>query len=333
MKERGGEYFRRIEALWIPDNCEYDLMHQNINTYIDSIQSLSEELAETFGDERGEFFIKNLEMALSLLDTVHARRLANEGEKILRCVKNDRKWQVKLIVKPFINDLLALSIEMQRLQNLAEKEVKLEPVSAIEQHADRADNFSAVSDLIREGEYEQARNMIAGLEEYRAEAMLADLLYLVDSKKYEEAEKLANLLKEKHEGAIRTLAVSADGEQKIILAVDDRPEILAGIISALKERYKVFGVTNGGAALKFLQNKKPDLFILDIDMPGMNGYDLSTSIRRNENHASTPIIFLTGNSSRGHVMKAIQAGGNDFIVKPAAHDVLLTKIAKYLAYK
>jgi len=331
MSKQGSEYFRRIKGLWIPEKCDYNLMHEKINTYIDNIQSLTEAMADSFNDEREEFFVKNLEMTLPLLGAVHARLLKNDGENILRYIKKGRKWQVKLIVKPFINDLLALSIEMQRLQNLAKEETKLEPVSAVEQHADMVDNFSALGGLIREGEYEQAQNMITELEKIRAETMLVDLLDLVAAKKYEEAGELANLLKEKHADAISVLASSAGESPKVILAVDDRPEMLSAVSAALKGRYKVFGVTNGDAALKFLQNKKPDLFILDIDMPRMNGYELSILIRRNKNHASTPIIFLTGNSSRGHVMKALQAGGNDFLVKPVGNDALLKKVGKYLA--
>ncbi|MCL2002804.1 MAG: response regulator [Oscillospiraceae bacterium] len=326
MIEPGNEYFFRIKGLMVPRRCDSTLIHKNINRYIDLAQPLSEKLEKSFTDKRYDFFAANMETALSMLNSVYARWLETEGDIILRWLRDNRMPSASPRIRPFIADMLTLSIEMQRVQNQAKQEF----LSEVEQHADMADNLSAVGSLIGEGEYEQAQSMIAELEEYSPEAMLVNLLDLVTSRQYDKAGELANLLKEKHVDAIKTFGASADAAQKTILAVDDRPEILSGISAALKGRYKVFGVTGGKAALKFLQTRQPDLFILDIDMPDMDGYELSYAIRMMERHAWTPIIFLTGNSSREHVMKAMQAGGNDFIVKPANYDVLLTKAGKYL---
>ena len=118
--------------------------------------------------------------------------------------------------------------------------------------------------------------------------------------------------------------------KKTILSVDDMPEILAGVKAALKEHYNVFGVTGAAEAMKFLLTHKPDLFILDIDMPLIDGYDTATLIRMDENHAATPIIFLTSNVTRGHVMRAIEVGANDYLVKPIDHSLLLEKMQKIL---
>jgi PleD family two-component response regulator len=121
-----------------------------------------------------------------------------------------------------------------------------------------------------------------------------------------------------------------NAHQKMILSVDDMPEILSGVKAALKYHYKVFGVTSAVDAMTFLKNHKPDLFILDIDMPFIDGYDTASFIRKDENHAKTPIIFLTSNATRDHVIKAVESGGNDYIVKPINHSVLLKKVRKYL---
>ena len=329
MKTAESKYFHNIKGLMVPKKCDYDRVHKNINRYIDVVQSLSKALEKSFREERYEFFIRNMDMAQELLCKIYARWLETEGEVILRCVKSGRAEQVKSRVGLFIGEMLALSIEMQRMQNIEDEEPETD--GTVERHADMAHNLSAVGTRIGEGDYEQARSMIVELEEYSAEAMLVNLLDLVASKKYGEAEKLANLLKEKHVNEIKAFAVSAGETRKVILAVDDRPEILSGINAALKGRYKVFGVTDGELALQFLQTQTPDLFILDIDMPGMDGYELSGAIRKIAAHKETPIIFLTGNSSREHVLKAMRAGGNDFLVKPAGHEVLLTKTGKYLA--
>ena len=118
--------------------------------------------------------------------------------------------------------------------------------------------------------------------------------------------------------------------KKIVLSVDDMPEILAGVKSVLKGYYDVFGVTGAAEAMKFLLTREPDLFILDIDMPLIDGYDTATLIRMDEKHKNTPIIFLTSNSTRGHVLKAIEAGGNDYMVKPINRELLLSKAQKFL---
>ena len=330
MKKQNSKfYFHYIQGLMIPKNCNYKSIHENINKYIDLVQGLAQSIEKCFETDRRDYFVKNMETAITLLYSVYARWLATEGEAILRSIKFGLEPQIVQRGRTFINDLLTLSIEMQRVQNLADKDSLI--ISDVEKHADMANNISAVSTLIDDGEYKQAQDMIADLEERSAEVMLADLLELVVSQNFDEAGKLANVLKEKHKDAIKKLAISESHEMKSILAVDDRPEMLASITAALMGRFKVFGVTSGIIALSFIQKHTPDLFILDIDMPGMDGYTLSKTLRNSEKHLSTPIIFLTSHSSREHVIKAMKAGGNDFIVKPANHTYLLTKVTKFLS--
>jgi len=66
-------------------------------------------------------------------------------------------------------------------------------------------------------------------------------------------------------------------------------------------------------------------------MPGMNGYELAREIRKSGH--SAPIIFLTGNAKKDYVIKALQVGAADFIVKPVKADQLLERIGKYLKPK
>lgn len=115
---------------------------------------------------------------------------------------------------------------------------------------------------------------------------------------------------------------------KSILAVDDVPLILNGLKSILQSTtYKFVGVSSGAAALKYLKEHTPDLFILDIEMPVMNGYELAEQIKKSGQTA--PIIFLTGNATKEYVLKAMRTGAVDFIVKPVNREQVLSKIVKY----
>jgi CheY-like chemotaxis protein/HPt (histidine-containing phosphotransfer) domain-containing protein len=126
-----------------------------------------------------------------------------------------------------------------------------------------------------------------------------------------------------------TAVAEEDVEKKSILAVDDNAFFLDTLKSALQDTdYKLICVTSGMAALKYLQNHRPNLYILDIEMPEMDGYELAHKIRTYGKKA--PIIFLTGNSSKEYVTKAIQAGAADFIVKPLNKEYVLERISQHI---
>ena len=101
-----------------------------------------------------------------------------------------------------------------------------------------------------------------------------------------------------------------------ILAVDDVSVVLNAIIDALHPHYDVFALSKAKQVGVFLQTHKPDLFILDIEMPEMNGYELIDSIRKHPDHKDTPVIFLTGNATIKHFQNSIEYGVADFIAKP-----------------
>jgi len=124
---------------------------------------------------------------------------------------------------------------------------------------------------------------------------------------------------------------SAQGsaKRKTILAVDDLPFFLNTISTMLHNSgYKATCINSGKAALNYLKTNQPGLFLLDIDMPEMDGYELARRIR--ESGHTAPIIFLTGNARKDSVIKALQAGAVDFIVKPVTQTELLERIRKYI---
>jgi CheY-like chemotaxis protein/HPt (histidine-containing phosphotransfer) domain-containing protein len=118
-------------------------------------------------------------------------------------------------------------------------------------------------------------------------------------------------------------------EQKSILAVDDTAFFLTVLKTTLQNsEYKLICVRSGEDALKFLEKRGADLFLLDIEMPDMDGYELAAKLR--ESGQKAPIIFLTGSAKKENVTKAMKAGALDFIVKPINKEVFLAKIGRYL---
>jgi CheY-like chemotaxis protein len=116
---------------------------------------------------------------------------------------------------------------------------------------------------------------------------------------------------------------------KTILAVDDDSFCLDTLKNALADvTLNVICSTNGGTVLNMLRKYKPDLFILDIDMPGMDGLELAEKLRSLGHNQ--PIVFITGNADKNYVLKAINAGGADFIVKPINPQNVMGRIKKFL---
>ncbi|MCL1975275.1 MAG: response regulator [Firmicutes bacterium] len=117
--------------------------------------------------------------------------------------------------------------------------------------------------------------------------------------------------------------------QKSILAVDDHAFFLDTLKQSLQDTgHKLICVRSGAEALKYLQKHNPNLFILDIEMPEMNGYELARNIR--EQGKQAPIIFLTGNATPEYVNKALQAGAADFIVKPATKKYVIERVNRFI---
>jgi putative two-component system response regulator len=128
--------------------------------------------------------------------------------------------------------------------------------------------------------------------------------------------------------------INNDGAQDAgrykILCVDDTPFMLRTISSILKDEYEMFSLTKGAMVTKFLQHTKPDLFLLDYNMPGINGFELVPVIRSFEEHKETPIIFITAMGTSAHVKNAVSLGACDYIVKPVVPGLLREKVRKHL---
>lgn len=121
----------------------------------------------------------------------------------------------------------------------------------------------------------------------------------------------------------------AFGKKKIV-AVDDSGIILKMLMKVLGEKYDLHAFSGGMRALQFLKDRTPDLIILDIDMPEINGYEMLKMIKEKEHLKKVPVIFLTSNSDKNHVVKAVAGGAKDYVVKPIDEDILVDKVRTVL---
>lgn len=112
-----------------------------------------------------------------------------------------------------------------------------------------------------------------------------------------------------------------------ILAVDDDIALLKLTESLLKERYEISLAKSGEQALRYLKRMGcPDLILLDIDMPDMDGFETLLKLRESENGRCIPVIYMTGLTLPGCEARALELGAVDFIRKPVQKDVLTARI-------
>ncbi len=102
----------------------------------------------------------------------------------------------------------------------------------------------------------------------------------------------------------------------LILVVDDQPNNLKLIASVLSHEYSLSIANSGINALKMLENGVPDLILLDIMMPEMDGFEVCKKIKENENTKNIPVIFLTAKSDIDDIVKGFDYGAVDYITKP-----------------
>lgn len=116
-----------------------------------------------------------------------------------------------------------------------------------------------------------------------------------------------------------------------ILVVDDQPENLHLLADALgNQGYEVKGVVNGKMALMVANTVIPDLILLDVVMPDLNGYQVCQQLKANEVTQNIPIIFLSASNNSVDRVKALSAGGVDYINKPFQIDEVLLRIKNQL---
>jgi two-component system phosphate regulon response regulator PhoB len=118
----------------------------------------------------------------------------------------------------------------------------------------------------------------------------------------------------------------ADSGKKIILAVDDIYTVLESIRIILKDEYEVITAKSAVQAEECLKRIEPDLILLDIEMPVMDGFSFLQRLRSDGKTAGIPVIFVTAYASPDIIGKAMEAGVDGYVVKPFIPDALKRRI-------
>jgi sigma-B regulation protein RsbU (phosphoserine phosphatase) len=127
--------------------------------------------------------------------------------------------------------------------------------------------------------------------------------------------------------------MAGNGEKATILAVDDTPENLDVVKGILADQYHIKVAVNGHIALKIAQSQAPDLILLDIMMPEIDGYEVCRQLKSNPQTADIPVIFLTAKGETADEAEGFKLGAADYILKPVNPPLLEARVKTHLALK
>ena len=120
---------------------------------------------------------------------------------------------------------------------------------------------------------------------------------------------------------------------KYVLVVDDDNITLMMVSHALTDTYRVATATSGAEAIKLLDTEIPDLILMDVEMPEMNGMEAAKLIKANSSWEQIPLIFLTADSDPVTEAACLKLGADDFIIKPVVPLVMTSRISRILELK
>ncbi len=118
---------------------------------------------------------------------------------------------------------------------------------------------------------------------------------------------------------------------KKILIVDDEPNIVMSLEYAFKKKsFEVYIARDGGEAMQIAEDKIPDVVLLDIMMPNVDGYETLKQIKNNINLKNTKVVFLSAKNKAADIEKGLQMGADKYLTKPFSVKKLVSEINELL---
>jgi len=118
-----------------------------------------------------------------------------------------------------------------------------------------------------------------------------------------------------------------------VLVVDDTEANVDILVDALGKTYNVSVAMDGPSALEAVEENHPDLILLDIMMPGMDGYEVCRELRKNKKTSEIPVLFLTAKNEKEDIIKGFEAGAQDYITKPFYTREVMERVRTQLSLK
>lgn len=119
--------------------------------------------------------------------------------------------------------------------------------------------------------------------------------------------------------------------EKNILVVDDTESNIDILVESLSDDYDVSVAMDGESALEIVAEEPPDLILLDIMMPDMDGYEVCEKLKSDDTTKAIPVIFLSGATDEASKEKGLALGAVDFITKPIEKNIVLSKLKEHLS--
>lgn len=119
---------------------------------------------------------------------------------------------------------------------------------------------------------------------------------------------------------------AGDGKRTCLMVIDDDNTIRTTLETALSTQYDVISLPNGEEIIQQIEDYKPQLLILDINMPGSDGFEVCKDVRAKANIRRLPILFMTTRKDDASFLKSLQTGGDSYITKPFEMPTLRERI-------
>lgn len=122
--------------------------------------------------------------------------------------------------------------------------------------------------------------------------------------------------------------------EQTLLIVDDEPANIQMLVELLGHDYKILVANHGEKALKIADSeKRPDLILLDVVMPGMDGYEVCRQLKKNDSTKEIPVIFITARGAEDEQARGFELGAVDYITKPFSNVVIKARLNTHLGLK